>query len=121
VCVLLAIAGTGLGPMYPVSTIVIQNVVAPHHTGTATGTLNFFRQLGGAFIVAAFGAIVLGALGNAGDAAALETLAGVNRTGVDFATPFRWVFVAAAGFLAVACLAMMAVEERPLRGRGEKS
>jgi MFS family permease len=120
VCALLTIAGTGLGPMYPVTTVVIQNVVAPHHTGTATGTLNFFRQLGGAFIVAAFGAIVLGALGNAGDAAALEMLAGHNRAGTDFAATFRWVFVAAAVFLAVACLAMMAVEERPLRGRGEK-
>jgi EmrB/QacA subfamily drug resistance transporter len=121
VCVLLTIAGTGLGPMYPVSTVVIQNVVAPHQTGIATGTLNFFRQLGGAFIVAAFGAIVLGALGNAGDAAAIETLAGVNRAGVDFAATFRWVFIAAAAFLAVACLAMMAVEERPLRGRGENT
>jgi MFS family permease len=117
VCALLAIAGTGLGPMYPVTTVVIQNVVAPHHTGTATGTLNFFRQLGGAFIVAAFGAIVLGALGNAGDTAALDMLAGHNRAGVDFAATFRWVFVAAAGFLGLACLAMMAVEERPLRGR----
>ena len=121
VCVLLTIAGIGVGPMYPVTTVVIQNVVAPHHTGTATGTLNFFRQLGGAFIVAAFGAIVLGALGNAGDAAALETLAGVNRAGVDFAATFRWVFIAAAVFLGIACLAMMSVEERPLRGRGEKS
>jgi MFS family permease len=121
VCALLAIAGTGLGPMYPVTTVVIQNVVAPHHTGTATGTLNFFRQLGGAFIVAAFSAIVLRSLGNAGDAAALQTLAGVNRAGVDFAATFRWVFAAAAVFLAVACLAMMAVEERPLRGRGGKS
>jgi EmrB/QacA subfamily drug resistance transporter len=120
VCVLLTIAGTGVGPMYPVTTVVIQNVVAPHHTGTATGTLNFFRQLGGAFIVAAFGAIVLGALGNAGDAAALETLAGVNRAGIDFAATFRWVFIAAAVFLGIACLAMMSVEERPLRGRGEK-
>ena len=119
VCTLLALAGTGLGPMYPVTTVVIQNVVAPHHTGTATGTLNFFRQLGGAIIVAVFGAIVLGALGNAGDAAALDMLAGVNRAGVDFAATFRWVFVVAAVFLAVACLAMMAVEERPLRGRGE--
>jgi EmrB/QacA subfamily drug resistance transporter len=120
VCALLTIAGTGLGPMYPVTTVVIQNVVAPHHTGTATGTLNFFRQLGGAFIVAVFGAIVLGALGNAGEATALETLAGVNRGGVDFAATFRWVFIVAVVFLAVACLAMMAVEERPLRGRGEK-
>ena len=72
------------------------------------------------FIVAVFGAIVLGALGNAGEATALETLAGINRAGVDFAATFRWVFIVAVVFLAVACLAMMAVEERPLRGRGEE-
>jgi EmrB/QacA subfamily drug resistance transporter len=119
VSAILFLVGTGVGPMYPVTTVVIQNVVPPHHTGTATGTLNFFRQLGGAIIVAAFGAIVLGALGGAGDAAALEMLAGANRTGVDFAATFRWVFVAAAIFLGLAALAMMAVEERPLRGRGE--
>jgi EmrB/QacA subfamily drug resistance transporter len=120
VSAILFVAGAGVGPMYPVTTVVIQNVVPPHHTGTATGTLNFFRQLGGAIIVAAFGAIVLGALDGAGDAAALETLAGINRAGADFATTFRWVFIAAAAFLGLACLAMMAVEERPLRGRGER-
>jgi EmrB/QacA subfamily drug resistance transporter len=120
VCALLAAAGLGLGPMYPVTTVVIQNVVLPHQFGTATGTLNFFRQLGGAIIVAAFSAIVLGALGGAGDAAALDTLGGVNRSGADFAAVFRWVFVAAAVFLALACFAMMLVEERPLRGRGER-
>lgn len=114
VSAILFLAGTGAGPMYPVTTVLIQNVVAPHHTGTATGTLNFFRQLGGAIIVAAFGAIVLGALG---DAAAFETLAGANRTAVDFAAAFRWVFIAAATFLGLAMLGMMAVEERPLRGR----
>jgi sugar phosphate permease len=119
VSAILFLAGTGVGPMYPVTTVVIQNVVPPHHTGTATGTLNFFRQLGGAIIVAAFGAIVLGALGGAGDAAALEALAGANRMGVDFAATFRWVFIAAAAFLGLAALAMMAVEERPLRGKGE--
>jgi len=120
VCALLAAAGLGLGPMYPVTTVVIQNVVLPHQFGTATGTLNFFRQLGGAIIVAAFSAIVLGALGGAGDAAALDTLAGVNRSGADFAAVFRWVFVAAAVFLGLSSFAMMLVEERPLRGRGER-
>ena len=50
--------------MYPVTTVVIQNVVQPHQFGTATGTLNFSRQLGGSIVVA-FGAIVLGALGPA--------------------------------------------------------
>jgi len=117
---LLAAVGLGLGPMYPVTTVVIQNAVASHQFGTATGTLNFFRQLGGAIVVAAFGAIVLGALGSAGDAAALDTLAGVNRAAADFAPTFRWVFVVAGIFLTSACLAMMAVEERPLRGRGER-
>ena len=120
VSAILAAVGLGLGPMYPVTTVVIQNVVEPHQFGTVTGTLNFFRQLGGAIVVAVFGAIVLGALGSAGDAAALDTLAGVNRSGIDFAATFRWVFVAAAAFLTIACLAMMVVEERPLRGRGER-
>jgi EmrB/QacA subfamily drug resistance transporter len=119
VSAILFVAGAGVGPMYPVTTVVIQNIVPPHHTGTATGTLNFFRQLGGAIIVAAFGAIVLGALDGAGDSAALETLAGMNRAGADFATTFRWVFIAAAVFLGLACLSMMAVEERPLRGRDD--
>jgi EmrB/QacA subfamily drug resistance transporter len=120
VSAILFLAGTGVGPMYPVTTVVIQNVVPAHHTGTATGTLNFFRQLGGAIVVAAFGAIVLGALGGAGDTAALEMLAGVNRTGVDFAATFRWVFIAAAIFLGLAMLGMMAVEERPLRGPDQR-
>ena len=57
---LLFALGCGLGPMYPMSTIVMQNAVKPHQLGTATGTLNFFRTLGGAIIVAVFGALVLG-------------------------------------------------------------
>ena len=36
--------------------------VKPHQLGTATGTLNFFRTLGGAIVVAVFGAIVLGGI-----------------------------------------------------------
>ena len=120
VCAVLFVAGTGLGPTYPVTTVVIQNAVAPHQFGTATGTLNFFRQLGGAMIVAAFGAIVLGAVDAAGGVTALEILSGAARNGVDFAITFRWVFLAAAAFLGTACLAMMAVEERPLRGRNER-
>ena len=60
---LLFVLGLGLGPMYPVSTIVMQNTVKPHQLGTATGTLNFFRTLGGAIVVAIFGAIVLSGMG----------------------------------------------------------
>jgi EmrB/QacA subfamily drug resistance transporter len=117
---LLLVAGIGLGPLYPVTTVIIQNVVPPHQTGTATGTLNFCRQLGSAIIVAVFGAIVLGALGQIGGAGALETLGGINRAGIDFAVAFRWVFIAAIAFLSAAFVCVMLVEERPLRGRNPR-
>ena len=56
---LLGVLGIAIGPMYPTSTIVMQNAVKPHQLGTATGAMNFFRSLGSALIVALFGAIVL--------------------------------------------------------------
>jgi hypothetical protein len=44
VVLLLFVLGCGLGPMYPMSTILMQNAVKPHQLGTATGTLNFFSH-----------------------------------------------------------------------------
>ena len=76
VCVLLTVGGAGLGVMYPVTTTIVQNAVAPHQLGTATGALNFARQLGGAIIVAAFGAIVLGGIDTGGHGLTLEMLRG---------------------------------------------
>src|SRR5258707_140088 len=66
VCGLLTIGGAGLGVMYPVTTTIVQNSVAAHQLGTATGALNFARQLGGAIIVAAFAPIVLGGIDSGG-------------------------------------------------------
>jgi MFS family permease len=110
---LLGVLGLGIGTMYPTSTIVMQNAVKPHQLGTATGALNFFRLLGGAIIVAAFGAIVLGSTGGQGGALTLEKL----HTGhADFAPAFRLVFIAGAAFLSVALASLLAVEEQPLRG-----
>jgi MFS family permease len=121
VSALLAVGGGGIGAMYPLTTVVIQNAVAPHQLGIATGTLNFFRQLGGAIIVAVFVAIVLGGGGvlSAGDlirhggaadaAAALAAAPGVEAA-------FRRVFIAAALFLVAALVAIVLIEERPLRG-----
>jgi EmrB/QacA subfamily drug resistance transporter len=105
--------GIAVGPMYPASTIVVQNAVKPHQMGTATGTLNFFRLLGGAIIVAGFGAIVLGSAGSAAGFTTLENLAA--RHG-DFAPAFRLVFVAAGLCLGVALACVFAVEEHPLHG-----
>jgi len=110
---LLFVLGCGVGPMYPMSTIVMQNAVKPHQLGTATGTLNFFRTLGGAIIVAVFGAIVLGS--GPGDAGAI-TLERLASAHADLAPAFRWVFAAAAICLAIAFASLLAVEERPLHG-----
>jgi hypothetical protein len=96
---------------------VVQNAVAPHQLGIATGALSFARQLGGAIIVAAFGAIVLGGIGMSGRGLTLEMLRGhANLAGADFAEVFRWLFAAGAVFLAAGLLAVAIAEERPLRG-----
>jgi EmrB/QacA subfamily drug resistance transporter len=125
ICLVLAVNGFGVGTMYPFSTIVTQNAVKPHQFGIATGTLNFFRQLGGAIIVAVFAAIIVGGLDSAGGEGGrlIETLtrhgageaARVART-AEFAPLFSYVFLAAAVFLTLALMAVMLIEERPLQG-----
>jgi hypothetical protein len=74
--------------------------------------LNFFRLLGGAIIVSAFGAIVLGNAGNGGGVMSATLTAGH----ADFAAAFRLVFAAAAVCLAIALACVLAVEELPLHG-----
>jgi EmrB/QacA subfamily drug resistance transporter len=113
VVLLLFLLGCGVGPMYPMSTILMQNAVKPHQLGTATGTLNFFRTLGGAIIVAIFGAIILGGGTDGSKIASLESLAAAHG---DLAPAFHWVFIAAAICLAICLACLIAVEERPLHG-----
>jgi MFS family permease len=124
VCVLLAVGGGGLGVMYPVTTTIVQNAVMPHQLGTATGSLNFARQLGGTIIVAAFSTIVLGGIDAGGHGLTLDMLRGAGVRGADvaqnvtrdFAPVFRVLFAAAAIFLTAGLVAVLAIEERPLRG-----
>src|SRR6516164_4852327 len=110
---LLFVVGCGVGPMYPMSTIVMQNAVKPHQLGTATGTLNFFRTLGGAIVVAIFGAIVLG---GGGDDAGVRTVERLAAAHADLAPEFQGVFIAAAICVAIGFGSLLAVEERPLHG-----
>jgi EmrB/QacA subfamily drug resistance transporter len=120
ICTALGVIGLGMGSLFPVTTVSVQNAVLPYQLGTATGAMNFFRQLAGAVIVAAFGAIVLGGAGPAG--LTLETLAaqasgGAGLAQADLAHVFRWVFAAAAACLGVGLVMLGLMEERPLRGR----
>lgn len=110
--IVLASISLGLGTMLPVSTVAIQNAVPLHQLGTATGAMNFFRQIGGALIVAVFGAIVLG--GGAGGSA--EMSAGDALRGGAGANVFRWVFAAALVGFTLAFGFLLAMAEKPLRG-----
>ncbi len=111
---LLATISMGLGTLLPVSTVSIQNAVEPHELGTATGVANFFRQIGGAFVVAVLGAIVLSGM-PVGPGATHETLAGSLRGGGDLEGVFRWMFAAAMAGFSLALAFLLRMEERPLR------
>lgn len=114
-CLLLGLISIGFGTMLPVATVAIQNAVKPHQLGTATGTANFFRQIGGALIVAVFGAIVLGGAGMAGSGMSHETL---KLDAVDRETMvvlFRYVFWATFAGFACAFAFMIRMKELPLR------
>jgi len=108
---LIAFAGLGMGPLFPFTIVVVQNAVPLHQLGVATGLMNFFRALGGTFIVTGFGAIVL-----AGAPAIRGLAAGSVLVGAEAAEAFRWVFALAVLCLALALAAVLKLEERPLRG-----
>jgi EmrB/QacA subfamily drug resistance transporter len=116
--VLLSMFALGLGTIFPVSVVSLQNSVARAQIGTVTGAMNFFRALMASFTVAAFTAILLMALG------ADISLAGEHRGPVssipagDMIAAFRYVFGAATALLAGGALCMIVMEERPLAGPG---
>jgi len=120
VVIALSIVSFGCGSTYPVSTVCVQNAVAPHQVGTVTGVMNFFRALASALEVAVLGAIVLAGFGvtperGRGSDLLIET---AGAAGADLAPLFGWVFAAAGGFLVLSLVALIAMEERPLRGPG---
>lgn len=112
--VLLFATSVGLGTLMPVATVATQNAAPPGHLGTATASMNFSRQLMGAVIVAAFGAIVLSGQGG-GHGLTLESFAG--RPSPELSATFRWVFLAASIGLAASLAAFLAMEERPFRDK----
>ncbi|MFO1035927.1 MAG: MDR family MFS transporter [Geminicoccaceae bacterium] len=113
---LLGAIGLGLGTVLPVTTVAIQNAVALHELGTATAAMGFFRSLGGALIVAGFGAILLGTIGG-------TDLSGLRSGPIDpamaatLADGFGWVFAAAAIGLLLALVFLLLMRELPLKSR----
>lgn len=111
--VLLFLYGLGIGPIFPVATVSVQNAVAQHDLGAATGLLAFLRSMGAAFGVAILGAIVLGAgLGPEG---------GEHGLAVVEPGTFRLAFLAAILGTAAALISLWRMPERPLRDTIEPS
>jgi EmrB/QacA subfamily drug resistance transporter len=119
---LLSIIALGIGTTYPVGTVSIQNAVSRFQVGAAMGAMNFFRGLTAAFIVAVMGAIVLAALGvsyqRGGNAAVVTETA--NAIGTSPAHVFRGIFALSVLCLIASLVALIRMEERPLRGRSEE-
>jgi EmrB/QacA subfamily drug resistance transporter len=114
VLVLLAVIGAGLGTVFPVSTVCMQNAVAHSQMGIATGAANFFRSLFSALVVAVLGAIVLGGLGGV-TGMSVEMLARLASAS-ELAYAFRFVFMTAGLVLAFGMAFLIAMEERGLKG-----
>lgn len=104
--VVLAVISIGLGTVLPTATVAIQNATEPHQMGTATGTMNFFRQLGAAVTVSIFGALL-----NASDFTEAALHGGASTPPGSF-TP---IFAATAIGFIIALIFMLWMKEHPLR------
>lgn len=107
----------GLGTVLPVSTVAVQNAVDPHEMGTVTALNTFCRQLGGACLVAAFGAILIA--GGAGSAVVAEGSEVGRAVDPALGDSFRWIFLAASAAVVAAFVAVALMQELPLKGREE--
>jgi EmrB/QacA subfamily drug resistance transporter len=118
VLVVMGCVGLGAGSSYPTVTVSIQNAVAHRQVGIAMGTMNFFRALASAFVVAVMGAIMLAGLGAAPQRGAVSSTvvtAAVGAAPEQLVRTFGFIFAVAAGFLVLGIIALIAMEERPLR------
>jgi MFS family permease len=119
---LLAVAALGIGPMFPCSTVAVQNAVERRDIGVVSGALAFTRSLGGALLIAAASGLALGlaarGLPEFGAVATIEDLARealppASRAVVAWA--FGLTFAAAAVAVAISLIFFARVEERALR------
>jgi MFS family permease len=114
----LLVAGAGMGTVFPITTVSVQNAVLPWQLGTATGVVNFVRSLASALLVALYGAFLFGGVGAESGGAhgvTLEALAAAGHNAASLAGHFRWIFATAAACLSLSWLLLIAMEERPLR------
>jgi len=112
--VLLFLIGAGFGPTPTMASVAVQNVVERHHFGIASGTMNFSRNLISTILIAILGALVLAATSTLGPGSG--ELGGALAPGsAEAVAAFRRVFFAVAACLAISFVALVMIEQRPLR------
>ena len=109
--ILLGIVATGVGAVFPVTTVSVQNSVGRHDLGTATSLVTFMRNLGAAAGVAIFGTIAIGGATVAPD------LGHHVQLSPDVVDRFRWIFLVGAVGFVIAFVTLLQMEERPLAVR----
>src|SRR5207247_6416095 len=82
----MVVLGLGMGMVFQIYLVAMQNSIQPKDMGSATATVQFFRSMGATFGVAAFGTIFLTRLTSdlvtrVGPAAARHLIAVVNTPG----------------------------------------
>jgi EmrB/QacA subfamily drug resistance transporter len=123
---LLALAVLGIGPMFPCTTVAVQNAAARGDIGAVSGALAFTRSLGGAVLIAASSGLVLGLVARSlPELGAVSNIEDLAREALPpdsrhlVARAFGVVFAVAAVIIAGSLVFFARVEELPLRTRVE--
>ena len=104
--------GFGLGNLFPVAMVSVQNAADPRDLGVSTATYGFLRSLG-----SAIGIAILGAIGAASGVGVHKSASGDEGEAAKhlLATGFSHVFAAAALTQILVFLLLIRMEQRPLR------
>jgi MFS family permease len=113
--VLLFLIGAGFGPVPSLCMVSLQNAVARHQLGIAVGTLAFSRNLFATMLVALLGVIVLAVTSSLAPGEGGAFGGALAPASAEAAHAFRRVFLVAAGCFVIAFVALILIEEKPLR------
>jgi EmrB/QacA subfamily drug resistance transporter len=104
----MVVIGLGIGQMMQTFTLAVQNDAKREEMGVATASTQFFRSMGGAFGVAAFGTVLTERL-------AAQSIAHPGAPQVALANSLHTVFLAVMPLAVVALVLGFLLKEKPLR------
>jgi MFS family permease len=113
--VLLFLIGAGFGPTPSMTTVAMQNAIAPHQLGISVGAMNFSRNLLTTMLVALLGVIVLTATSAIEPAGTGHFGGALTPAAAEAAKAFSHAFFTVTACLAISFVAVVLIEERPLR------